>query len=236
MAEESDRIAELLRALAHPDKKTVRQAVDALVALAPAKPDLPAIMQAAMARAPAPARWPIAYALAQMAPPSEACCEALESALDAPDPDIRWAIVVLLARLGRERDSAVASRLAALAKSGSATQRRMAVYTLRDIGPGDAQSERAVRAALADAEPLVRVAALTSLKTFPEVGRAAVGEILKLLEHDPDARVRATAAMALAQTGETTAEIRAALENAARREDATVAKAASAALERLKKN
>jgi HEAT repeat protein len=186
-----------------------------------------------MGRVPAPARWPIAYALAQMAPPSDTCCEALESALDAPDSDIRWAIVVLLARLGRAPSSPIASRLVALLKSGSATQRRMAVYALRDIAPSDAQSQRAVRDALGDADPLVRVAALTSLKTFPEVGRAAVGDILNLLEHDPDTRVRATAALAVANTGQDSANTRAALARASQDASATIAKAARLAVEMM---
>src|SRR5262249_10497517 len=157
-------------ALADTDKKRIRQAVDALVALAPTNSDLPAMMNSVLARAPIEARWPIAYALAQMASPSEACCAALEAALAATDPDIRWAIGVLLARVGRAPGSPIVQRLAALVKSGGATQRRMAVYALRDIGAQDALTQQAVRDALADDDPLVRIAALTSLKAFPDFG------------------------------------------------------------------
>jgi HEAT repeat protein len=188
-----------------------------------------------MARAPADERWPMAYALAQIAPPSDACCQALESALDAQDPDIRWAVVVLLARLARAPAAPILSRLVELSTRGTATQRRMALYALRDCGASDARAPQALRAGLGDADPLVRVAALTSLKIFPEAGRAAVDEILRVLENDPDVRVRASAALALAHSGAPDAAIRPALERAAASGDATVAKAARAALEILKK-
>ncbi len=228
-----NRIARLLASLDHPDKKIIRDAVDALVALARDAPDLRAAVEAAMARAPSYKRWPMAYVLAQVAPPSEACFAALESGLDAPDPDIRWAIVVLFATLAREHGGETQPRLAALARSGTATQRRMAVYALRDIGGRDELTQNTVIAALGDGDPLVRIAALTSLKAFPETARAAIADLQRMLESDPDARVRASAAVALAQSGGPMAEIRGALEGSALGGDPTVVRAARAALEML---
>jgi len=235
MDEAYEQIARLIRALDHPDKKTIRQAVDALVALAPDAPEICGEVAAAMARAPAEKRWPMAYVLAQIAPPSDACFDALECGLDAPDPDIRWAVVVLLVRVAERHGDKTVERLVSLLKSGTATQRRMAVYALRDIATKDAPSQQAVRGALGDPEPLVRVAALTSLKIFPKVARDALAELLRMLESDPDARVRAADALALAHSGAPTEEIAPALQRAAESGDGIVAKAARAGLEVLKR-
>jgi HEAT repeat protein len=228
---DADEIAELIQSLGYSDKKIIRQSVDALVALAANRPELRGEVAAAMARAPADKRWPMAYVLAQIAPLDDACFAALKDALDTTDPDIRWAVVVLLVRLAKERGGDVAARLIALTQSGTPTQRRMAVYALRDIASNDAASQQAVRNALGDADAMVRVAALTSLKVFPDLAPAVVGEILRMLDGDPDVRVRATAAMALAQSGMKSKAIRNALEAAAGGGDANVAKAAKAALE-----
>ncbi|HKA33377.1 MAG TPA: HEAT repeat domain-containing protein [Candidatus Binatia bacterium] len=233
MDKKTNPIARLLASLDHHDKKIVREAVDALVALAPDAPEVRVEVEEAMARAPAYKRWPMAYVLAQIAPPSDACFAALEAGLDAPDPDIRWAIVVLFTALARRQSGATQERLASLANTGTATQRRMAVYALRDIGAQDAVTERAVIAALGDSGPLVRIAALTSLKAFPDTARALIADMQRMLESDDDARVRAAAAVALAQSGGPMAEIRGALEGAALSGDPTVVRAARAALEML---
>lgn len=235
MDKRTNHVARLIASLDHPDKKIVREAVDALVALAPDAPEVRAEVEEAMARAPAYKRWTMAYVLAQIAPPSDACFAALEGGLDAPDPDIRWAIVVLFAALARRQSGATQERLASLANAGTATQRRMAVYALRDIGAKDAVTEQAIIAALGDSDPLVRIAALTSLKAFPETARAAVGGMQRMLESDDDARVRAAAAVALAQSGAPMAEIRGALEGSALGGDPTVVRAVRAALEMLER-
>jgi HEAT repeat protein len=235
MREHSDHIARLIRSLEHPDKKIIREAVDALVALAPDTPEIRGAVDAALAHAPAYKRWPMAYVLAQIAPPSNACFAALESGLDAPDPDIRWAIVVLLTGLARQHGGETQQRLASLARTGTATQRRMAVYALRDVGAQDALTQETMRGALADGDPLVRIAALTSLKMFPEASRGAITDMQGMLESDPDARVRAAAAVALAQSGAPMAEIRGALEGSALGGDPTVVRAARAALEMLER-
>jgi HEAT repeat protein len=235
MAGDADTVAVLIQSLGHADKKIIRRSVDALVELAHGAPELRDEVAAAMARAPADKRWPMAYVLAQVAPLDDACFAALKDGLDRSDPDIRWAIIVLLARLAKQPGSNIAERLIALAKSGTATQRRMAVYALRDVGAQTPESQQAVRAALGDADALVRVAALTSLKLFPEAALSACAEILSMLENDADARVRATAALALAQSGTGNEEMTAALQRAASSSDPIVAKSAQAAVDRLAK-
>src|SRR5581483_11581922 len=73
MAGKPDRLARLVAALDHPDKKIIREAVDALVALAPSQPEVGGEVEAALMRAPVYKRWPMAYVLAQIGPPSDAC-------------------------------------------------------------------------------------------------------------------------------------------------------------------
>jgi HEAT repeat protein len=234
MDEESDKIAALVESLDRRDKKEMRRAAEALIAYGKTAPLLADKLHALMETAPAEIRWPIAYVAAQIAPLTPACLDALKIALDVPDPDIRWAIVVLLADLGKQSPAGVAEALAELVRSGSSTQRRMAIYCLRDIGARDALALDALRGALGDDDPLVRVAAATSLKTFPEIAGAQTDALLRLLS-DRDSRVRASAAMALAHADPPSAKIRRALEDASRGDDPKLVKAARAALEILNK-
>lgn len=234
MDEESHKIAALVESLDRGDKKEMRRAAEALIAYGKTAAHLADKLHALMETAPAETRWPIAYVAVQIAPPTTACLDALQTALNGADPDIRWAIAVLLADLGKKSSPGVAGALAELARSGSATQRRMAIYCLRDIGARDALALDAIRGALGDDDPLVRVAAVTSLKTFPEIAGAHPEDLLRLLS-DRDARVRASAALALAHVDPPSAKIRQALEDAERGDDSKLAKAARAALDILNK-
>src|SRR5258706_605476 len=134
MGEEYDRIGALIAGLDQADKKAVRAAVDALTSMSAAAPEIAEKLRAALAAAPAEKRWPIAYALAEIAPLSEPCLEALEAALDFADPDIRWAVALLLVRLAKKPGAGAGARLIDLCKNGTPAQRRMALYCLRDIG------------------------------------------------------------------------------------------------------
>ena len=229
MTEESEGIGALIASLDLADKKAVRKAVDQLTSMGGAAPEIAEKLHAALAAAPAGKRWPIAYALAQIGPISGPCLEALEQALDFADPDIRWAVALLLVRLAKQPGSGVGARLATLLKTGSPSQRRMALYCLRDIGAPELIAEP-VAAALADPDPLVRVAAATSLKTFPAVAKNLAGVLAALVARDPDARVRAGAAIALGYLEAPGEKVLQALENAAQSGEPNLAKAARAAL------
>jgi len=219
----------LIKSLDQPDKKALREGVEALISMASSTPEVADRLRALLCRAPAEKRWPIAYVLAQISPLSTECLDALKGALGENDPDIRWAVALLLVRLAKKSDSGVAAHLIDLLDSGKPTQRRMAVYCLRDIGTEDLL-RAALQHALGDSEPLVRVAAVTSLKAFPETGRAATDQLLRLVSSDPDSRVRASAALALAHLSPPTEKVSRALNDAARSSDSKLAKAARAAL------
>jgi HEAT repeat protein len=235
MDEESARLDRLIRSLDQSDKKAVRAAADALLSMSSAAPEIAGRLRAALAQAPAEKRWPIAYVLAHIPPLDGQCLDALKDALDFHDPDIRWAIALLLVRLAKKSEPGVESNLLKLLHTGRPTQRRMAVYCLRDVGAEDLLRE-ALPYSLGDSDPLVRVAAVTSLKTFPEIGRDLAEQVLRLVAEDSDSRVRASAALALAHLGAPTEKILATLEGAIRGADLNLAKAARAALAILEKS
>lgn len=225
---------QLIRSLQDPDKRAIRQAVDALIAIGQKEPGLAERLERLLEDSPKEKRWPVAYALAYIAPPSPSCLEVLVESLDIHDPDIRWAILLLLVRLGK-KDRGVVDRLLDLLKSGTPTQRRMAVYCLRDMGLKDGASLKALEGTLSDPNPLVRVAGASSLKTRSDVDKDGLNGLLRLFLNDPDSGVRRTAAVTLALLGAPTEEIRKALEEAAQAGDPGLKKAAAAALEILKK-
>ena len=235
MEEESERIDSLINSLHHRDKKVIRQAADALISSAPGFPDLARRLDRLLGDTSEGNRWPIAYVLAHISsPPSSSCLSALKETLGSKDPDIRWAVALLLVRLGKS-DRGIVTLLLELLKSGTPTQRRMALYCLRDIDLKDSVSLQAFQESLRDSDALVRVAAVTSLKSRSDINKEVLDLLLQLFLADPDSRVRHTAALALAQLGAPTREIRRALEDASQSADPQLKKAASAALNLLQK-
>jgi HEAT repeat protein len=226
--------AAFVESLSSSDKKTIRAAVDALIPVALQQPAIIERLHGLLNETPAEKRWPIAYVLAHVSPLSTPCVDALKGALGLNDPDIRWAVALLLVRLAKKPEPAVAAHLIELLHSGSPTQRRMAVYCLRDIG-AEESLRVALQHALADSDPLVRVAAVTSLKAFPGIGGDVADQLLRLVAEDLDSRVRASAALALAHVGAPSKKILAALNDAIQSPDTKLAKAARAALEILGK-
>jgi HEAT repeat protein len=234
MKEDSEQIASLISSLSHPDKKVIRQAADSLISMALHRPELTRRLSDLLGEAPKESRWPIAYVLAHVSPPSSACLHVLRETLDSKDPDIRWAVGLLLVRLGKSH-AGVVTLMLDLLKTGSPTQRRMAIYCLRDVSLKDTAFHQALLESLRDPDPLVRVAAVTSLKFLPEIGKDGLDFLLHLFLADPDPRVRRTAALSLAQLGAPSDEARAALKDASRGADLQLKKAAEAALDLLEK-
>ena len=223
-------LAVFIESLNQPDKKTIRAAVDALIPVALEQPEINERLHGLLDETPAERRWPIAYALAHTSPLIPSCVEALKEMLGTGDPDLRWAAVVLLARLARESDRSLVAELIGLLRSGSATQRRMAVYCLRDIDAQNASVGRVLIDALSDSDALVRVAVITSLKVIPQIGGETLDLLLRVFVEDADIRVRVSAALALARLGSGRSDVRAALDDATRSSDTRLSKAARAAL------
>lgn len=231
---EDDRTTALIAELDQSDKPAIRAAVDALIALAADSPRLRERLQRRLTEAGHRNYWPVAYILGSLPNLSRAAALGLLEALDHREPDIRWAVSLLLARVAKNNADLVSS-LVRLCASGSDNQKRMALYCLRDLGLADPASAAAMLDALADPEPSVRVAAAICLKS--RSGLAVEGKkiLLDIYLNDQELKVRHAAAVALATLGDPAAEFVAALEKNSRIEDEQVKKAAAAALELLKK-
>jgi HEAT repeat protein len=234
MAIDDRSVEALIAALDHPDKPTIRSAVDALIACAGDSPRVRELLQARLTATGHRNYWPAAYVLGNLPDPPSAVLSALLDALDHPEPDIRWAISLLLARIGKNHHDLVAS-LIGVCGSGSSNQKRMALYCLRDLALSSAASATAMLSALADPEPTVRVAAAVCLKERLELDSAGKTILLRTYLNDPEPKVRHAAAIALAALGEPAAEFLAALEKNFCAGDQQTRKAASVALDLLKK-
>jgi hypothetical protein len=230
-----EKIVALMADLDHPEKPKIRAAVDALIDLSADAPGLRAALEQALNDEQRKNRWAVAYVLGHLPQPSGAAIRVLLGNLDHREPDIRWAIALLLVRIAKAEGD-LANLLLALSAGGTVNQRRMAIYCIRDLQFTDDASMRALLAAARDEEPTVRVAALTSLKSRSDVGAAARRQLLERFENDEDGRVRNASAVILAQLGAPDEAFIRALQQAAQSSDPRARKAALAALDLLQKN
>jgi HEAT repeat protein len=234
VAEPTDNIAALFSAMKSQDKRAIRAAVDALIPLANQSPPIANRLNQLLDSSQGAGRWPIAYVLANLPHPSATTIEVLIDTLGSNDPDVRWAIALLLVKLASKAERIIVRLLEAVSK-GNPTQRRMAIYCVRDLNLSDPASLRAIADALRDPDPMVRVAAVTTCKTRSDVGSNGENALLRLFLGDPDGRVRNAAAITLAQMGTSSKEFLSALERATSSQDAQLRKSADAALALLKR-
>ena len=224
----------LLADLISSDKPTIRAAVDELIKLAAAAPELTSELNRLLDDSAGAHKWPAAYILAHLPHPSPRVFTVLLNVLDHPEPDIRWAVMLLLVRLAKT-DSGIVRLLLELRETGTPTQRRMALYCIRDLNLTDAVSLQALLESLRDDDPMVRVAAVTTLKRRTEIAPSGRKMLYELFVNDPDLKVRNAAAVTLAQLGSPSEEFFAALKMAEASEHAQLRKAATAALAILQK-
>src|SRR5262245_6694555 len=229
-----DKIATLLADLEKSDKSTLRRAVDALISIAAEDPQIAETLGKLLNNPSHENRWPIAYVLASLPSPTHSSIQVLTETLEHRDPDIRWAVALILIRLAKT-DRQVLKLLIELAANGTANQRRMAIYSLRDVGLTDEDSVQTLMNALHDPDPMVRIAAVTSLKVHSRLSESGKNELLKVFSKDQDLRVRNTAAVTLAQLGDPSEEFLSELTKATASDNAQLKKAASAAFDILKK-
>ena len=226
--------AALLADLNSSDKPTIRAAVDKLIELVAAAPALADELNRLLDDSRGNHPWPAAYILAHLPHPSQRVFAVLLNALDHSDPDIRWAVMLLLVRLAKT-NSGIVGLLLELRETGTSTQRRMALYCIRDFNLTDAASLQALLDSLGDDDPTVRVAAVTSLKRRMDIDSSGRKMLYDLFVNDRDLRARNAAAVTLAQLGSPSEEFLAALKMAEASEHAQLKKAATAALAILKK-
>ena len=229
MKNDHNQIAALLAELDQPDKPRIRAAVDALINLGAQWVDLRAALEQRLMDAQHKNHWPIAYILGHLPQPSPAVVEALLDGLDHPEPDIRWAIGLLLVRMVKAERHLVKS-LMRLCTGGTAVQKRMAIYCIRDLDLADAGSLELLVRSLRDDDATVRVAAATSLKSRADLDAPGRKALLDAFLEDSQPKVRNAAAITLAQLGSPSEDFVRALENAGKSDDAQIKKAAAAAL------
>jgi HEAT repeat protein len=231
---DNGQVAELIADLDHPDKPTIRAAVDALISLATASPDIQQTLHQRLIETGHRNYWPAAYILGHFPHPSGAVIQTLIEALDHREPDIRWAIALLMVRIVKTEGDLL-NLLVELSKTGTANQKRMALYCIRDLTLSDSVSLAALLEALRDGDPTVRVAATICLKLRSDLDNAGKSLLLQVYLTDKELRVRNTAAVALANLGSPAPEFMNALRKARESDNDQVRKAAITALELLEK-
>ena len=231
---ETDRLAALIADLDHPDKPTLRTAVDYLIVLAANAEPVRETLDRRLNEPGHKNYWPVAYILGHLTKPSGVALRTLLDTLDHPEPDIRWAISLLLVKIAK-REGSVVNLLIELCRNGTANQRRMAVYCLRDLELNDAASLQAIIGLLSDADSTVRVAATTSLKTRSDENARVRQALLKSYLNDGDIKVRNAAAVTLASFGAPSEDFLRVLNEAAKSNDSQTRKAATVALDLLER-
>ena len=225
---EAKQMADWLDALDRPDKQMLRVAVDGLIAALQDSPESAKILQDLLGDSERKNRWPIAYILAHLPQPPAESLGILLDTLDDPDPDVRWAIILLLARLTNTKNALIQLPITLFA-TGTATQRRMIMYYLKESKLQNETVRQALLGGLKDSDATVRVAAVITLKE-QEVDSNGKKALLELLVRDPDVRVQHAAAITLASLGSPSEEFLSALDQAAETAQAPLKKAASTAL------
>ena len=197
----TDTIDSLMDDLQNGDRGIVRRAVDALIARGSREPGLVESLESRLRDDATRWRWPVAYTLGHLTAASGDCLEVLAGGLGSDDQDVRWATQRLLTELGGSQAQA-RNVLLTLLHKGGATQRRMAIYCLRDVGLSDDSIAEEVVEACHDLEPLVRVAAVTSLARRQPLPARAMPILQRLADADPDGRVRNAAHFVLGRVFE----------------------------------
>ena len=233
MANDDRRIESLIDDLDHLDKPTLRAAVDKLIALATDSEDVRASLNRRLSELGHRNYWPVAYILGHQPQPPGAAIRNLLDVLDHREPDIRWAIALLLIRIAKGEGSVI-HLLIELCKTGTANQKRMAIYCLRDLQLSDGESLQALTNSLADSDFSVRVAAVTSLKTRSDIDEGVRDALLRVYLNDAEIKVRNAAAVTLASFGSPSDEFLRALRDSSKSENGQTKKAAEAALALLK--
>src|SRR4029077_450972 len=95
------KIAALIADLEKSDKPTLRKAVDALVQMVADAPQIGTTLSELLNDPSRKNRWPIAYVLASLPSPPQSSIHVLIETLDHRDPDIRWAVALVLIRLAK---------------------------------------------------------------------------------------------------------------------------------------
>jgi HEAT repeat protein len=227
-------LAAVVECLGAPRKPIQRLAADVLAQTTDASvPGVVARLRVAAASDEPRRRWGAVYALGRVGVFDPDMVPTLLAVFGHRDGDERWAAAELMRSCARRHASVVLPALLDTTVTGSAEQRKMALYVLRDVAPEDERVHAAARRGAADAEVGVRFAALSALTRLVPRPPDACELVLALADRDPDVGLRRAAISALGWLGHGEDAVDAALAAAAASADASLRRAAAIALRRL---
>lgn len=224
----------LFACLGHQAKKVQRGAAAVLARCASEQSAVVEGLRSRLEDPDARVRWTAAFALSELDLPDPSPLPVLIENLGYQESDLRWAAHTAILHLAGRHAQPVIDAMLRFVRNGNAVQRRMALYCLRDLEQTHDRAQAAYLHGLNDTDATVRLAGLACLGklrvTSEPLRRALVG----LLGYDPDMGVRRSTAIACGQIGDTDHRVIGALEGAAGTDDASLAKAAAKALDKLR--
>lgn len=224
----------LFACLGHRAKKVQRGAAAVLVRCASEQSAVVEGLRARLADSDTRIRWTAAFALSELDLPDPSPLPVLIENLGHQESDLRWAAHTAILRLAGRNAQPIIDAMLRLVHGGNAVQRRMALYCLRDLEQTHDRAQAAYLHGLNDRDATVRLAGLACLGKLRVTSEPLRIALVRLLEYDPDSGVRRSAAVACGQVGDTSHRVIEALEGAAGTDDASLAKAAAKALEKLR--
>ena len=223
----------LLGCLGDHNKAVQRQAAQQLIRFSSRQPAIIKLLRDRLSDPQPRIRWTAAYALAQLPLPEPWPLAALIENLGHQESDLRWAAATALLRL-MGRHASVLTRLLDVARSGNPVQRRMALYCLRDANQTGPAARQVYLASLSDQQAGVRLAGLSCLGQCPPPNADTDAALIRILATDPVSGVRRASAASLGRRGHRSPAVVNALHQAADDPDPSLARAAAAALKKLR--
>ena len=227
----------LLGCLGDRNKAVQRRAAQQLIRFSSRQPAIIKLLRDRLTALQPHIRWTAAYALAQIPLPEPWPLAALIENLGHQESDLRWAAATALLQL-MERHASVLTELLDVARSGNPVQRRMSLYCLRDANQTGPAARQVYLASLSDQHAGVRLAGLSCLGRCPprntDTDADADAALIRILATDPVSGVRRASAASLGQRGGRSPAVINALHQAAGDPDPSLARAAAAALKKLR--
>lgn len=185
----------LLACLGHPRKAIQRIAAEVLALWARVTPEIRPRLVRLLASPDFRMRWGAAFTLAKIGP-EPATLPVLVEAFGQADSDLRWAAEAAIVDLAR-RNREIRTALVELVRAGSPSQRKMAIYGLRDLGDPIEGLRDLLVDQLEFPNPGVRLAALSALTRLFAGSSEIIPAVARVVSNDPDAGVRRAARSAL---------------------------------------
>lgn len=179
------------------DVRSVRDAASTALAVIGRDHDVTAALKRTLHGNDARGRWAAAWTLARLAPPEPALIPAAVEALDADEGSVRWRAAQLLVELGRLH-AEVPTLLCGLARQGASPGvKRMALFCLRDLAPGERHTWEVLLEATHEPDPVLRRAAFTALAGMLDPPPATLARLARAVDDERDPVCRALASRAL---------------------------------------